>query len=119
MGVLLDVARSTWQGACALAQGASGSICPVYPTHPCFHLFISSSPHPPPSMPVARALNSLPRIRMGVLLDVARSVRASAGGMGAWSMRDLTHGLYLLSLQHAEERAVDTVASNPVIDEQT
>ncbi|CAI5959910.1 unnamed protein product [Closterium sp. NIES-64] len=69
--------------------------------------------------PVARAFNSLPRIRMGVLLDVARSVRASAGGMGAWSMRDLTHGLYLLSLQHAEERAVDTVASTPVTDEQT
>ncbi|GJP70143.1 hypothetical protein CLOP_g1122 [Closterium sp. NIES-67] len=69
--------------------------------------------------PVARAFNSLPRIRMGVLLDVARSVRASAGGMGAWSMRDLTHGLYLLSLQHAQERAVDSVASTPVTDEQT
>ncbi|GJP43326.1 hypothetical protein CLOM_g2802 [Closterium sp. NIES-68] len=68
---------------------------------------------------VARAFNSLPRIRMGVLLDVARSVRASAGGMGAWSMRDLTHGLYLLSLQHAQERAVDSVASTPVTDEQT
>ncbi|CAI7772685.1 unnamed protein product, partial [Closterium sp. NIES-53] len=39
--------------------------------------------------------------------------------LGAWSMRGITHGLYLLSLQHAEERVVDTAASTPVTDEQT
>eukprot|EP01018_Ginkgo_biloba_P034232 Gb_24173 [translate_table: standard] len=43
------------------------------------------------------------------LVEIATSLHRSTAGMQEWSLGDLTLGLYLLSLRHASEMAVDNI----------
>ncbi|GBG85976.1 hypothetical protein CBR_g40789 [Chara braunii] len=50
------------------------------------------------------------------LVDIATSMRQATSGMDGWSLSDLTLGLYVLSVKHAAEGAVDLIGTQTVTD---
>lgn len=51
------------------------------------------------------------------LVEIATSLNRSTLGMQEWSLGDLTLGLYLLSLRHASEMAVDNIRGEQIFSD--